>query len=309
MQGGLNRREFLTLSGIVAISSELKSKPSSLQIRWLELAQKLKESCQGWLTPKINTISYCLDFTDPSPVKGEVRVFYRAPENLRLEVLSGQEEKRHYVLIFHKGRVRMQEEGKGFSEEKIPEEKIPFEPLTFLRAIEVKVGLDEVLEAPEKLKAEAIVDEEDCIQITLTKPEGFRCYMGLGFQHSIRSFATPLKGNRLTLWLYKNTLQPITEVLWDERGSPPTLKMLSVVSYKDFHDGSVPHLVEMTAIVDGWVWQYRMEFEWVGRKVWLLKKGEAWGEFLEPKLMRTKVEVREVAIDKPIPDYLFEPRK
>ncbi len=301
----------MTLSGIVAISSELKSEPLSFQNRWLELAQKLKERCQGWLTPKVNTISYCLEFTD-SPVKGEIRVFYRVPEDLRLEVLevlSRQEEKRRYVLIFRKRRMWMQEEGKGFSEEKIPEEKIPFEPLTFLRAVEVKFGLDEVLEAPEKVKSEAIVDDEDCIQITLTKPEGFRCHMGLGLQHSIRSFATPLNGNRLTLWLYKDTLQPITEVLWDERGSPPTLKMLSVVGYKDFHDGIVPHLVEMTAIVDGWIWQNRMEFEWVERKVWLLKRGEAWGEFLEPKLMRAKVDVKEIAVDKPIPDYLFEPRK
>lgn len=292
------------MSGIVAISPELKSEPLTSQDRWLELAQKLREKCQGWLIPKLQTLSYCLEFIDPSPFVGEIRVFYRFPDALRLEVLSGRKGKRRYVLVFREGRCWSQEEGEAFHEI----EGMSFKPLAFLRAVEVKFGLDEVLEAPEKVKAEAIEEGEDCVQVTLTKSEGFRCYMCLGLQHSIRSFATTLRGNRLTLWLYKKTLQPLTEVLWDEEGDPPILKMLSVVGYKDFRDDAFPHLVEMAAVVDGWLWQNRMEFEWVEKKAWLLKRGEAWGEFLEPKLMKAKVEVREVSVDQPIPDSIFEPR-
>lgn len=85
--------------------------------------------------------------------------------------------------------------------------------------------------------------------------------------------------------------------------------MLSIVGYKDFRDGVIPHLAEMTAVVDGWEWQNRLEFEWLEKKAWLLKKGEAWGEFLEPKLMKAKAEVTEVSVDKLLPDTLFEPRQ
>lgn len=293
------------MSGIAATSSALKSETLPSQDRWLDLAKKIRERCQGWLIPNLRTLSYRLRFVDSS-LAGEVRVFYRIPDALRLEILFGDEKKR-YVGIFRKGGYWLQEEGKAFR--KI--EGMSIKPWAFLRAAEVRFGLDEILEAPEKVKVEAIVENEDeeWIQVTLTKHEGFRCYMCLGLQHSIRSFATPLKGTRLTLWLDRKTLQPLTEVLWHEEGEPKTIKNLSVISYKDFRGSAAPHLVDMMTVSEGREWRLRLEFEWVNKKAWVFKKGEGWGEpFLAPKLLRSRAEVTDVSVDEPLPDSLFEPR-
>ncbi len=109
------------------------------------------------------------------------------------------------------------------------------------------------------------------------------------------------------MWLYEKTLQPLTEVFWHEQGEPPALKALSVIGYKDYRDGA-QRLVEMTAVVDGWEWQNRLEFDWVKKKAWLFQKGGAWGEFLKPGLNKATAEISKVGVDEPFPDTLFEPR-
>ncbi|MCS3918124.1 hypothetical protein Q2T83_16565 [Fervidibacter sacchari] len=51
-----------------------------------------------------------------------------------------------------------------------------------------------------------------------------------------------------------------------------------------------------------------MDFERCAEKAWLLKRGEGWGEFLEPRLTKCETEVNDVQVDKPVPDELFEVR-
>ncbi len=311
--------------------SGLKSE-QQLQKQWLDLAQKIQKRCQVWLVPKAETLSYRLKISASPNLSGEAKVFYRAPNLIRVETLVRENgDKRTYTFVFRDGRLWRKEGNKPFvdvAEEfrrMIGKQKSPitlagqiFETLTFLRGVQVRFALDEVVEAPEKFRADAIKEDpqHNCIQVVLNKPkEPIQAKAALGLQHSVRSFATSLSGNKAILCFHSETLQPLTEVILNEGEGQKTFRVVGIVSYKDFRDEPAPKRdepapkrVDLTCIVGGWTWTLKMDFEWHAKKVWLLKQGEGWGEFLEPGLMKCEVEVSDVQVDKPIPDELFETR-
>ena len=308
----------------MSILSGLKSEPKS-QKRWLDLAQRIQKRCQVWLVPKAKTLSYQLTISAPPNLSGEAKVFYRAPNLFRVETLVRENDSEEiYTFVFRDGKLWRREDNQPFvdvAEEfrrAIGERKtaVPsvgqlFEPLTFLRGVQVRFALDEVVGAPEKFRADAINEDpqHNCIQVVLSKPkEIIQAKAALGLQHFIRNFATSLSGNKAILCFHSETLQPLTEVILNEGEGQKTFRVVGIVSYKDFRDEPAPKRVDLTCIVGGWTWTLKMDFEWHAKKVWLLKQGEGWGEFLEPGLTKCEVEVSDVQVDRPLPDELFETR-
>ncbi len=165
------------------------------------------------------------------------------------------------------------------------------------------------LELAQRIKKRCQVWLVPCIQVVLSKlKEPIQAKAALGLQHFIRSFATSLFGTKAILCFHSETLQPLTEVILNEGEGQKTFRVVGIVSYKDFRDEPAPKRVDLTCIVGGWTWTLKMDFEWHAKKVWLLKQGEGWGEFLEPGLTKCEVEVSDVQVDEPVPDELFEVR-
>ncbi len=300
-----------------AATSSAKKYKQRTQGNWRELLRKIEEHCRGWLIPQIQTLSYHLSISASPKLLGEARVFYRAPNLFRVETQVWENgTKTLYTFIFREGRLWRREGNQPFVD--VAEEirrhlggkvtKVKgvgklFEPLTFLRGVQVRFTLDEILENPEKCRVEAVEEVHECLKVTLTKPdEPFRGYMALGLQHFVRSFVTDLIGQRVTLWFHNRSLQPLTEIFLDEKSGG-----VSVVSYKDFRNEPAPKLVEIVSVVDGWTWVMRLEFEWWAKKAWVLKQGEGWGEFLEPGLMKAVAKVSDVRVNAPLPEDLFKP--
>lgn len=291
-----------------------------MQKQWLDLARSIRERCQVWFTPKAHTLSYRLTVSASPKLFGEAHVFYCAPDLFRVETLAREDgEERTHTFIFRDGRL-WRREGKqpfvdvakeilqllGESKGKVAGQL--FETLTFLRGVQVRFALDEILEAPERCKVEDINEKHpNCIQVTLTKPGGFsQAKVALGLQHFVRSFATNLAGTKVILCLHAKTFQPLTEIILNESREPQSLHLTSIVSYKDFGSEFAPKRVDLTSVVGGWTWTVKMEFDLHAGKVWLLRQGEGWGEFLEPGLMRTVAKVTDVHVDEPLPEKLFE---
>jgi len=308
----------------VSILSGLKSEPQ-LQKQWLDLAQRIQKRCQSWLVPKAKTLSYRLTISASPNLSGKAKVFYRAPNLFRVETLVRENgDEKTYTFVFRNGRLWRREGNKPFvdvAEEfrraigkhksAIPSAGQIFETLTFLRGMQVRFALDEIVEAPEKFRADAFNEDpqHNCIQVVLNKlKEPIQAKAALGLQHFIRSFTTSLFGTKAILCFHSETLQPLTEVILNEGEGQKTFRMVGIVSYKDFRDEPAPKRVDLTCIVGGWTWTLKMDFGWHAKKVWLQKRGGGWGEFLELGLTKCETEVSDVQVDKPVPDELFEVR-